>query len=74
MVSDSGGVGPVVEYLSKAPGVAKLHSIMTLGFISGFEHDLAANVAKYRGHIALIGALRDASEDHIKAAAAWALG
>jgi hypothetical protein len=74
MVSDVGGVTPVVDYLSKAPGVSKLHAIMTLGFIAGFEHDLAKDVVKCKGHIALVSALKESAEDHVKAAAAWALG
>jgi len=75
MVSDVGGVTPyVVDYLTTAPGVAKLQAIMTLGFIAGFDHDLAKNVVQCKGHIALVGALKTVTEEHIKAAAAWSLG
>ncbi len=74
MVSDVGGVSCVVDYLNKAPGAAKLHAIMTLGFISGFDQDLAKNVVQCKGHIALVNSLREVKEDHIKAAAAWSLG
>jgi len=74
MVSDVGGVSCVVDYLNKAPGAAKLHAIMTLGFISGFDKELARSVVQCKGHMALVNALREVKEDHIKAAAAWSLG
>lgn len=73
-VSDVGGASCVVDYLNKAPGPAKLHAIMTLGFIAGFDQDLAKTVVQCKGHIALVGALKEVKEDHIKAAAAWSLG
>lgn len=47
---------------------------MTLGFIAGFEHELAKDVVKCKGHSALVSTLRESTEDHVKAAAAWALG
>jgi hypothetical protein len=74
MVSEVGGVSCIVDYLNKAPGPAKLHAIMTLGFIAGFDHSLAKNVVQCKGDIALVGALREVKEDHIKAAASWSLG
>lgn len=74
MISDVGGVNCIVDYLNKAPGTAKLHAIMTLGYVAGFERDLARNVVQCKGHIALVSALKEADQDHIKAAAAWSLG
>ena len=75
VVCDVGGVIPyVVDYLSNAPGFKKLPAITTLGYVSGFEHDLARSVVQCKGHIALVGALRDKVDDSVKAAAAWSLG
>ena len=75
VVCDVGGVLPyVVEYLNNARGAAKLHAITTLGYVAGFDHDLAKSVVQCKGHIALVNALRDKVEDHVKAAAAWSLG
>lgn len=75
MVCDIGGVTPyIVEYINRAPGVAKLHAIMTLGYVAGFDHDLAKSVVQCKGHIALVSALSQKVEDHVKAAAAWSLG
>ncbi len=75
VVCDVGGVTPfVVEYLARAQGAAKLHAITTLGYVAGFDHDLAKSVVQCKGHIALVDALRDKVEDHVKAAAAWSLG
>lgn len=47
---------------------------MTLGFIAGFDHELAKNVVLCKGHIALVGALKTVKEEHVKGAAAWSLG
>jgi hypothetical protein len=75
MVCDIGGVTPyVVEYIGRAPDVAKLHAIMTLGYVAGFDHDLAKSVVQCKGHIALVSTLSQKVEDHVKAAAAWSLG
>lgn len=74
MISDVGGVNCIVDYLNKAPGTAKLYAIMTLGFVSRFDKDLARNVVQCKGHIALVNAMKEVTEDHIKAAAAWSLG
>jgi len=75
VVCDVGGVLPfIVDYLNATKGPAKLHAITTLGYVAGFDHDLAKSVVSCKGHIALVNALREKNEDHVKAAAAWSLG
>lgn len=75
VVCDMGGVIPfVVEYLNSAKGSAKLHGIMTIGYVAGFDHDLAKSVVHAKAHIALVNALREKNDNHIKAAASWSLG
>jgi len=75
VVCDMGGVIPfIVEYLNSAKGSAKLHGIETIGYVAGFDHDLAKSVVHAKAHITLVNTLREKNENHIKVAAAWSLG
>ena len=75
VVCDVGGVLPfIVDYMNANIGATKLHAITTLGYVAGFDHDLAKSVVMCKGHIALVNALKEKTEEHVKAAAAWSLG
>lgn len=67
-------VGPIVDYLNKTKGSGRLPAIMTLGFMSGFSKDMAKIVIQHNGHTAMVTALKEATQPHIKSAAAWSLG
>ena len=74
LVVKEGALPGVVGYLGRAQGCNKLPAIMTLGFIAGFDVELAQTVVKNQGHKQIIDALKNAKDDHIKSAAAWSLG
>ena len=74
MVGDPKYIDPIINYLSKAKGAGKLPAIMTLGFVAGFDKEMAKTVVQLKGHIALMDSLEHDKETHIKAAAAWSLG
>lgn len=73
-VVNSGGLPPIVEYVKTAEGDAKLPGIMVLGFISAFSETLAMSAIETKAIGPLGKALSTETSDHVKAAAAWALG
>jgi len=74
LIVHSGGAQSTVDYISESKGNARLPGIMTLGYISAFDDSLAMAVIVSKGIAPLKDALISEPEDHIKAAAAWALG
>ena len=74
LIVNSGGAAALVEYVSETKGHARLPGIMALGFIAAFSETLALAVVVSKGVTPLKDALITEPEDHIKAAAAWALG
>ena len=74
LITNAGGSAAIVDYISETKGNARLPGIMTLGYISAFEEALAMGVIVSKGVTPLSHALTNEPEDHIKAAAAWALG
>lgn len=74
LIVNSGGVAAVVDYVNEATGSARLPGVMTLGYIAAFSETLALSVVVADGVPPLTRALEAESEEHIKAACAWALG
>ncbi|KAI8475961.1 MAG: armadillo-type protein [Monoraphidium minutum] len=74
LVVANGGVGALVEYLCDSCGNGALPGVMALGYIAAFSETLALAVIAEKGLPPLVAALAQEPEDHVKAAAAWALG
>ncbi|KAG9390840.1 hypothetical protein J8273_7099 [Carpediemonas membranifera] len=74
LVVNAGGIAALVEFTDDTTGAARLPGIMALGFISAFSETLARAVITGKGVKPLVDSLDKEPEDHVKAAAAWALG
>lgn len=74
LVVKAGGLPAIVDYTREAEIDNKLPGIMTLGFIAAFSETMATSVIKAKAIAPLGHALETAQSDHVKAAAAWALG
>eukprot|EP01116_Phalansterium_solitarium_P007450 TRINITY_DN2011_c2_g1_i1.p1 TRINITY_DN2011_c2_g1~~TRINITY_DN2011_c2_g1_i1.p1 ORF type:complete len:553 (+),score=126.27 TRINITY_DN2011_c2_g1_i1:110-1660(+) len=74
LVVNHGGAAALVDYVSDAPGAAKLPGVMALGYIAAFSELLARAVIDARGVLPVLETLRSEHEDHVRSAAAWALG
>jgi 3-methyladenine DNA glycosylase AlkD len=76
VVVECGGVGSCVEFItSRARGTDRLAAVMALGFIAAYSEGLAARVVDAAGVPALKDVLLgEGEEDHVRAAAVWALG
>lgn len=64
----------MVDYVNDTKGNTRLPGIMTLGYISAFSETLAYTVIVSKAVPTLTAALVSETEDHIRAATAWALG
>jgi 3-methyladenine DNA glycosylase AlkD len=73
-IVNSGGLPYLVAYVKNGEGDAKLPGIMTLGFISAFSETMATSVIEANAIAPLGKALAAGNSDHVKSAAAWALG
>eukprot|EP00920_Eleutheroschizon_duboscqi_P015059 GHVT01034892.1.p1 GENE.GHVT01034892.1~~GHVT01034892.1.p1 ORF type:complete len:520 (+),score=114.65 GHVT01034892.1:489-2048(+) len=73
-VVNAGGAVALVDLAADSRGSCRLPAVMGLGYISAFAESLALAVVVARGIPALKDALVTEPEDHIRAAAAWALG
>ena len=74
LIVNSGGIAAVVDYVNESKGNARLPGIMTLGYAAAFSETLALAVIIAKGVLPLSQALVSEPEEHVKAAAAWALG
>uniref|UniRef100_T1JP95 Sperm-associated antigen 6 n=1 Tax=Strigamia maritima TaxID=126957 RepID=T1JP95_STRMM len=74
LVVNAGGVGAIVDFIGDTRGSVRLPGIMALGYIAAHSEHLAMSVIKFKGIIQLCLILTEEQEDHIRAAAAWALG
>jgi hypothetical protein len=74
LIVNSGGIAAVVDYVEESTGNGRLPGVMTLGYIAAFSETLALSVIVAKGVPPLASALVSESEEHIKAACAWALG
>jgi len=74
LVVNNGGAAALVEYVNDSKGLGQHPGIMALGYISAFSETMAKVVIDAKGIPPLLQALSESSEEHVKAASAWALG
>ena len=63
-----------IEPLQDGTGSSKLPGIMALGYIAAFSEAMALNIISEHALVPLVRILREDSQAHLKAAAAWTLG
>ncbi|XP_053347615.1 sperm-associated antigen 6-like [Clarias gariepinus] len=74
MFVNIGGVAAVIDYLVKSRGNMRLPGILMLGYMAAHSENLAMAVIVSKGVPQLAICLLEETEDHVKAATAWALG
>eukprot|EP00750_Incisomonas_marina_P008660 INCI15576.1.p1 GENE.INCI15576.1~~INCI15576.1.p1 ORF type:complete len:508 (-),score=108.71 INCI15576.1:1555-3078(-) len=74
LIVNAGGAAALVDYVLKSSGNARLPAIMALGYIAAFSETLALAIIVSKGVQPLRLSLLEEKDDHIKAAAAWAIG
>ncbi|XP_063680584.1 sperm-associated antigen 6-like [Bolinopsis microptera] len=74
LIVNAGGVAAVIDYVGDSCGNVRLPGIMMLGYVAAHSENLAMAVIVSKGVVQLAIALQEEQEDHIQAAAAWALG
>lgn len=73
-IVEADGAAIIVEFITNAKGDTRLYGIMTLGYIASFKENLATEIIKAKAINQLNEALQNESQQHIKAAACYALG
>uniref|UniRef100_A0A803VAR9 Sperm associated antigen 6 n=1 Tax=Ficedula albicollis TaxID=59894 RepID=A0A803VAR9_FICAL len=73
-IVNSGGVAALIDCIGSCRGTVRLPGIMTLGYVAAHSENLSMAVIVSKGISPLSACLIEEHEDHIKAAAAWALG
>lgn len=74
LVVNNGGVMALVQYTTDYTGNGRMPSIMALGYIAAYSERLAMAVITLFAITPLADALKNESQDYVRAAAAWALG
>ena len=74
IVNKAGGSAALVEYSNGCAGAARLAAVMALGYIGSYSESLSSAVLAAGGTNCLKSVLLTEPEDHLKAAAVWALG
>ncbi|XP_004859930.1 sperm-associated antigen 6 isoform X2 [Heterocephalus glaber] len=74
LVVNAGGVASVTDCIGSCRGNTRLPGIMMLGYVAAHSENLAMAVIISKGVPQLSVCLSEEPEDHVKAAAAWALG
>ncbi|EFJ27729.1 hypothetical protein SELMODRAFT_77299 [Selaginella moellendorffii] len=74
LVVGAGGLSVLIENISDTFGNERLPGIMAVGYIGAFDEMLSSSVIASGGVAAMVCALVQEHEDHIKSASAWALG
>lgn len=74
LIVNAGGVASVVDYVGESKGNVRLPGVMMLGYVAAHSENLAMAVIVSKGVTQLAITLAEEPEDHIQAAAAWALG
>lgn len=74
LVVSHGGAGALSGFTNRAEGNARLPGVMAIGFISAFGEALAQACLSEGAAEPCYNCLASEREDHLKAAAAWALG
>ncbi|XP_074754074.1 sperm-associated antigen 6 isoform X1 [Athene noctua] len=73
-IVNAGGVAAVIDCIGSCRGTVRLPGIMMLGYVAAHSENLSMAVIVSKGISPLCACLIEEHEDHIKAAAAWALG
>ncbi|XP_021242727.1 sperm-associated antigen 6 isoform X1 [Numida meleagris] len=73
-IVNAGGVAAVIDCIGSCKGTVRLPGIMMLGYVAAHSENLSMAVIVSKGIPPLCACLIEEHEDHIKAAAAWALG
>ncbi|XP_025002950.1 sperm-associated antigen 6 isoform X1 [Gallus gallus] len=73
-IVNAGGVAAVIDCIGSCKGTVRLPGIMMLGYVAAHSENLSMAVIVSKGIPPLCTCLLEEHEDHIKAAAAWALG
>lgn len=74
VIVGAGGVALIIENINDGTGSTKLPAIMALGYIAAFSEAMALNTISEHALVPLVRILRENSQEHLKAAAAWTLG
>ncbi|XP_048826962.1 sperm-associated antigen 6 [Brienomyrus brachyistius] len=74
LIVNAGGVAAVIDTIGDSQGNVRLPGIMMLGYVAAHSESLAMAVIVSKGVHQLTICLVEETEDHIKAATAWALG
>ncbi|PKK31910.1 hypothetical protein A306_00000034 [Columba livia] len=74
LIVNTGGVAAVIDCIGSCRGTVRLPGIMMLGYVAAHSENLSMAVIVSKGIPSLCACLTEEHEDHIKAAAAWALG
>jgi len=74
LIVNNGGVAAVVDFVGSVRGNMRLPGIMMLGYVAAHSENLAMAVIVSKGVAQLALAISEEADDHLQAAAAWALG
>ena len=74
VIVNNGGAGILVAFITSVSGDPRLYGILSLGFIAALKDDLAQAVINAKAITQLKDALHKEPQQHIKAAACFALG
>ncbi|XP_026192545.1 sperm-associated antigen 6 [Cyclospora cayetanensis] len=72
--ANAGAIAALVDLIQETTGPTRVAGILALGYIGAFTETLALAIIVQKGIPPLKNALETESEDHAKAAAAWAVG
>ncbi|NXP80424.1 SPAG6 protein, partial [Ramphastos sulfuratus] len=73
LIVNAGGVAAMIDCIGSCRGSVRLPGIMMLGYVAAHSENLAMAVIVSKGIPLLCACLLEEHEDHMKAAAAWAL-
>jgi len=73
-IVDAGGAAILVEYITNMKGDPRLRGILSLGYVASYNADLAFQVIRAKAINQLRDSLQNEVHQHIKSAAAYALG
>jgi hypothetical protein len=74
LIVNSGGIAAIVDFIGNNRGNIRLPGVMMLGYVGAHTENLAMAVIVSKGVVQLALTLAEEKEDHLRAAAAWALG
>ncbi|CDJ28390.1 armadillo/beta-catenin-like repeat protein, putative [Eimeria mitis] len=72
--ANAGAIAALIDLIQETTGPTRVAGILALGYIGAFTETLALAIIVQKGIPPLKNALETETEDHAKAAAAWAVG